>query len=118
MSVQRYLQMIMERLHSGASIKTVYGEPIRAEGKTIIPVAKVAYGFGAGASPVKETGGVKEEKEAGEAGGGICCRPVGIVEITKEETRFIPIDERRKLAGALIVGLILGLWLGTRRSRK
>jgi uncharacterized spore protein YtfJ len=117
MSVQRYLQLIMEHLHSSASVKTVYGDPVTGEGKTIIPVAKVAYGFGTGASPVKKSED-STEGEAGGAGGGICCRPVGIVEITKEETRFIPIDERRKLAGVLLIGLILGLWLGSRRSRK
>ena len=118
MSIQRYLQLIMEHLQSSASMKTVYGDPIIAEGKTIIPVARVAYGFGAGAGPVRKSEDLIEEKEAGGGGGGICCRPVGIVEITKEETRFIPIDERRKLAGALLIGLILGLWLGSRRSRK
>ena len=38
----------MSRLQNSASVKTVYGDPITAEGKTIIPVAKVTYGFGAG----------------------------------------------------------------------
>lgn len=120
MSIQRYLQSIMEHLQSSASIKTVYGDPIIAEGKTIIPVARVAYGFGAGSGPAKKSEGVDqtEEKEAGGGGGGICTRPVGIVEITKEETRFIPIDERRKVAGALLIGLFLGLLFGSRRSRK
>ena len=118
MSIQHYLELIMQRLQSSASIKTVYGEPITAEGKTIVPVAKVAYGFGAGVGPAKKNGDTIEEKEAGGAGGGICCRPVGIVEITKEETKFIPIDERSRLAGALLIGLVVGLWLGSRRSRK
>lgn len=118
MSIQHYLQLIFEHLQSSASVKTVYGEPMTVEGKTIIPVAKVAYGLGAGAGPAKKSSDQIEDKEVGGGGGGISCRPVGIIEITKEETRFIPIDDRRKLAGALIIGLILGLWLGTRRSRK
>jgi uncharacterized spore protein YtfJ len=120
MSLQQYFQSILDRLHTSASVKTVYGDPIIAEGKTIIPVAKVAYGFGAGACPVRKSDGEDqtEGKEAGGGGGGICARPVGVVEITKEGTKFVPIDERKKLAGVLLVGLLLGLWLGSRRSRK
>ena len=107
-------------MQHGAGIKTVYGDPIVVEGKTIIPVAKVAYGFGAGAGPVRKGEGEDQTggKEAGGGGGGIVARPVGVIEITKEETKFVPIDERRKLAGALIIGLLLGLWLGSRRSRR
>lgn len=120
MSIQDYFQSIMERLQSSASVRTVYGEPIVAEGKTIIPVARVAYGFGAGAGPVKKDQGEgqTEAREAGGGGGGVYARPVGVVEITKEDTKFIPIDERRKLAGALLIGLFLGLLIGSRRSRK
>jgi uncharacterized spore protein YtfJ len=120
MSLQQYFQTILDQLQSSASVKTVYGDPIIAEGKTIIPVARVAYGFGAGAGPVRKGEGESqtEGKEAGGGGGGIWARPVGLIEITKEETKFVPIRERRKLVGALLVGLLLGLWLGSRRSRK
>jgi uncharacterized spore protein YtfJ len=119
MSVQEYLQSIMERLQSSAGVKTVYGEPMVAEGKTIIPVARVGYGFGAGTGPVKKDQGEgQKEEEAGGGGGGVYARPVGVLEITKEDTRFIPIDEGRKLAGALLVGLFLGLIIAGRRSRK
>jgi uncharacterized spore protein YtfJ len=120
MSLQQYFQSILDRLQSSASVKTVYGDPIIAEGKTIIPVARVAYGFGAGAGPIRKGEGESptEGKESGGGGGGIYARPVGVIEVTKEETKFIPIGERRKLVGALLVGLLLGLWLGGRRSRK
>ena len=48
MSIQGLFKNISERVQSTASVKAIYGEPISAEGKTIIPVARVAYGFGAG----------------------------------------------------------------------
>ena len=108
----------MSRLQNSASVKTVYGDPITAEGKTIIPVAKVAYGFGACNARKDENEERTEGKEAAGGGGGIYASPVGIIEITEGETRFIPIGDRRKLAGALLVGLFLGLWLASRRSRK
>jgi hypothetical protein len=49
MLVQHLLQAITKRLHSSSSIHTIYGDPIEAQGKTLIPVAKVSYGFGGGA---------------------------------------------------------------------
>lgn len=48
MLVQHLLQAIAERLHSSSSIHTIYGDPIEAQGKTLIPMAKVSYGFGGG----------------------------------------------------------------------
>ena len=116
MSLQQYFQSILDRLQTNATVKTVYGDAITAEGKTIIPVARVAYGFHAGIGPLhKGDGG--EPREGGRGGGGIHIRPVGVLEITKEETKFIPIGERRKVVGALLIGLLLGLWLSGRRSR-
>lgn len=122
-SFQQYFQSIIDRLQSDANIKTVYGDPITAEGKTIIPVAKVGYCFGAGIGPSlsslnKEGKQPAERIERTGMGGGLRARPLGVVEITKEETKFIPIDERGKLAGALLLGLFLGLVIAGRRSRK
>ena len=57
MAVQQLLQSIADKVRSSASVKSVYGEPVEAEGKTIIPVARVAYGFGGGGgtrSPLKK----------------------------------------------------------------
>ncbi len=52
------LQSLHENLSSRAQVKSVFGEPIVAADKTVIPVARVAYGFGAGAG----TGGVGEQR--------------------------------------------------------
>jgi uncharacterized spore protein YtfJ len=44
------LQQMGESLGSSASLKAVFGEPIHAAGRTVVPVAKVSYGFGGGNS--------------------------------------------------------------------
>ena len=116
-SIQQIFQSIIERLQSTASVKTVFGDPIELKGKTIIPVAKVAYGFGAGAGTDKKTESGSGEGGAG-AGGGIMVRPAGVLEITQEGSRFIPIGGRRRLIGALLIGLILGMLVAGRRSRR
>ncbi len=66
MESQALLQSLKESIVSQASVKAIYGEPISAQGKTIIPVAKIMYGFGGGAG----TGGVGDRSAQGEGGGG------------------------------------------------
>jgi uncharacterized spore protein YtfJ len=82
----------------------------------MIPVAKIMYGYGAGAG----TGGVGDTSARGEGGGGgggVRAIPVGVVEISDQQTRFVPITNRKRMAGAVAAGLFLGLLLGRRRRR-
>ena len=70
MSSLPILQSLKESILT-ANVKAVYGEPIAAQGKTVIPVAKLIYGFGGGAG----TGGVGNSGTRGEGGGGGNCLP-------------------------------------------
>jgi len=111
------LQSLKESILSGAGVKAIYGEPITAQGKTIVPVAKLMYGYGAGAG----TGGVGNASAQGEGGGGgagVRAIPVGVIEISEQGTRFIPITSKKKLASAIFVGTLVGIFLGWRRRRR
>jgi hypothetical protein len=44
--------------------------------------------------------------------------PVGVIEISDQQTRFIPITSRKKLTGAVVAGILLGISLGWRRRRR
>lgn len=46
MSAQALLQSLKESILSQASVKAIYGEPILTHGKTIVPLAKIMYGYG------------------------------------------------------------------------
>jgi uncharacterized spore protein YtfJ len=96
---------ISERLKVSADVKVVYGEPQVVEGKTIIPVAVASYVFGAG-------GGIDPQGEGsgGGGGGGMRVKPVGVVEITAERTRFIPILDVNRLATLGLIALALLLF--------
>lgn len=125
MSAKELIEGATEHLRTSASVKTVYGSPITIEGKTVIPVAKVAYGFGAGSGsgPHAKKGGNGKAPKEGEGegegiGGGVAARPVGVVEITDEETRFVPIGGARKLAIIAVLGAGLGAVLGWFLGRK
>ena len=77
-------------------------------GKTIIPIAKVIHGAGA-------------EGEGEGDGLGAYAAPVGVVEISEGETKFVAINSRRKLGIAATVGaaagMLAGLFMGRGRRR-
>src|SRR6476620_2005697 len=116
MSSLALLQSLKESILSQASVKAIYGEPIAAQGKTVIPVARIMYGYGAGAG----TGGMGDTSARGEGGGGgggVRAVPVGVIEVSNQQTRFVPITDRRKLAGVLVAGIGFGMWLAWSRRR-
>ncbi len=113
MSSVAILQSLKESIVT-ANVKAVYGEPISAQGKTIIPVAKIMYGYGGG-SGTGGAGNTMARGEGGGGGGGARAIPVGVVEVSNQSPRFVPISDRRKLAEAVAIGIGLGMWLGFRR---
>ncbi|HJQ65549.1 MAG TPA: spore germination protein GerW family protein [Gemmatimonadales bacterium] len=124
MSAKDLIEGAVEHLQTSASVKTVYGTPITAEGRTVIPVAKVAYGFGAGSGrgvqdkKKGENGKGPVDGEGEGAGGGIAAKPVGVVEITADETKFVQFGAPRKLALTALIGSALGVAIGWLLGRK
>jgi uncharacterized spore protein YtfJ len=112
-------QSLIEHLRSSAGVATVYGAPVEAHGRTLIPVARVAYGFGGGhGSAPGESPGGGESASGGGLGGGVSARPVGVVEIGPEGTRLIVFEDRKKLLASMAAAFFLGVLLGRRLSRR
>jgi len=110
------LESIVDRIKEHANVEAVYGEPIERNGKTVIPVAKVAYGFGGGygseGKESQENGQDHNGGEGGGLGGGVKATPAGVVEITDYETRFIKFSNIKKIAAIAGLFLIFGYLLG------
>jgi uncharacterized spore protein YtfJ len=99
MSILDLLQGMAERVSAGASVRSVYGDPVTAGARTVIPVAEVRYGFGCGGG-----GKGKGGPESGGGGGRAIARPCGALEVAPEGTRFIEFGNRRKLGAAVAAG--------------
>ncbi len=104
---ERIVSDLLERIKASARVEVVYGEAREIGEKTIIPVAVVAYGFGAGAG-----GGI-----GGGGGGGAAVRvqPVGVLEVTGDETRMVPVLDWTRIITTGIT--LLGVWLAVRALR-
>jgi uncharacterized spore protein YtfJ len=116
MSTLAVLQSLKESVLCQASVKALYGEPVSAHGKTVIPVAKITYGYGAGAG----TGGMGDASARGEGGGGggaVRAVPIGVIEISDQPARFVPISNHKKLTAAVLAGIGFGMLMGWRRRR-
>ncbi len=110
MDIQNYYQSFAERLQASAQVKTIFGEPIEALDRIIIPVASIGYGFGGG--PVKK-GETDSVVSVAGGGGGVGAKPIGVFEITDTTTRFIPVGYSwKKGAISVAVGFGLGYLLG------
>ena len=105
------------------SVKTVFGDPIHLEGKTVVPIASVRYGFGggSGAGRRKHAAGSGDDpanqSEGGGGGGGANAIPAGALEITATGTRFIPFANPQLLALAFAGGALFASLLLRRRRR-
>jgi uncharacterized spore protein YtfJ len=116
---------IAELFERSLSIRHVYGEPVHRGETIVIPVAQVAYGFGAGGgqaparalkngSNESPTDKPRSEAQGAGGGGGVRMTPVGALEIGPEGTRFIRLHPLRPWLAAGSIGLAVG-WLLARR---
>lgn len=117
MAEENIIENLATSLGQNASVKNVFGEPVRVGDKTIIPVAKLAYGFGGGFGQGRKKG--KSEVVEGEnenespvgkgagGGGGFNAVAKGIYEITPTSTRFIPANPARKILTGIMIGYLL-----------
>lgn len=104
------LECLAEKLGGRASVSTVYGEPVTHADITIIPVARVGLGFGAG------VGRIRAETAQG-GGGGTSVSPVGYIEIKDGNAVFKPI--RDPLVDVLVpVVSLIGAAFGPRIVRR
>ncbi len=100
------VESIATLLSGNATVRTVYGDPVRADGRTIIPVARVTYGFGGG-----DGAGERGDQQGG--GGGLIARPFGVVEVTERGTRFIRASNRAALGVGVLAGAVAGFAIAT-----
>jgi len=82
-------QALADRVGLKAGAHAVFGQPVEREGITVIPVAKVRWGFGGGGGR-----GIEEGDESGEigegsgGGGGVMASPLGFIQISDGRAEF------------------------------
>ena len=118
-SIDGFVERIAERVGASANVRAVFGEPIERDGITVIPVARVRWGFGGGAGrgpiavgPGTDTEGAATARGIDQGlsgmgtggGGGATADPVGYLEIGPDGVSFIPIGVPMPSPGFLLAG--------------
>ena len=107
-----FVERLAERIGAKVNVSTVFGEPIERGDITVIPVAKVRWGFGGGAGgPVAVGPGLEDDSDGSEGvrqgtghggGGGATADPIGWLEIGPDGTEFKPITPAMPSPGFLL----------------
>jgi uncharacterized spore protein YtfJ len=83
------LETLASRVGVRAGAHAAFGEPVDREGVTVIPVAKVRFGFGGGSGHGIEKGADSNEiGEGSGGGGGAMTSPLGFIEIRDGRAEF------------------------------
>ena len=93
--IQGLMESSMKNIKEMIDVNTIIGEAVQTpDGTTIIPVSKVAFGFGAGGSdiPVKTGNAAGETPFGGGSGAGVSIKPVGFLVVGANQIKLLPID--------------------------
>lgn len=96
MNTKRLIDSAVEHERARASVKAVFGEPLRVDGKTFIPVAKL---------PAAESQGA-------------AAQPLGVVEISGARTKYVGFGQTKRFAWIAAISAALGLLVGRVLGRR
>ncbi|UNO38634.1 spore germination protein GerW family protein [Streptomyces sp. MST-110588] len=108
------LEQLAGKLGRRAPGTVVFGEPVVSQDVTVIPVARIGFGFGG------NTG--QAAGEDGLVGGGVEAKPLGFIEIKEGRTTYKPIRDPwvnvlLPLTGGLLAGAAIVRCLARRGGR-
>lgn len=83
----------MQKLREIADANTIIGQPIQAEGVTIIPISKLTVGFASGGSDFASKNQKPEADNAfgGGSGAGMSLSPVAFLIVRGDTVRLMPV---------------------------
>jgi uncharacterized spore protein YtfJ len=91
-----------------------FGTPVERDGKVVIPVARISFGYGMGfgggsGTDADEFGDSKGGGEGGGGGGGGggSSTPVAVIEMTRDQVSIRPIEDTTRIS---ISGMMLVAW--------
>lgn len=113
--MDRVIEGAIGKALTHADVRTVFGEPVTQDDRTVIPVARVTanYGFGAGGGEGEREDTPNRGSGGGGGGGGrVRARPIGFIEMSNDSTRFVPIVDRSEIFSRLgTIAMIAALFI-------
>ena len=121
MDITETIEGMKNALGDRLNTRTAYGEPIEIDGVTVIPVARVFLGFGAGGgvgeAEHSTNGGEATAPVGGGGGGGGLVQPLGFIEIDTTGARWVPLEPSRAELGLRAL-MLVAIMLPLRRAAR
>ncbi|MFA5383627.1 MAG: GerW family sporulation protein [Eubacteriales bacterium] len=96
--IEGLMKTAMESIKEMIDVNTVIGDPVETpDGIIIIPISRVAFGFGAGGGEFEhdvqeERGDVQKPFFGGGSGAGVSVQPVGFLVVGHGNIRLLPVE--------------------------
>ncbi len=91
--VEEIMRAIVGELKSMAKSETIIGEPITLGDKLVVPICKIAVGFGAGGGEGEQDGSKKGF--GGGGGAGVTIEPAAFIVMAGEKVSLLPMKSGR-----------------------
>jgi len=93
MTIQEVISEVTKELEKVVSAQTVIGEPIIANGKTLIPVTKLSVGFASAGCEVGAKDNSIKPSYGGGGGAGAKIEPIAFIVIDDEKTEILTLNQ-------------------------
>lgn len=104
--IKGLMETAMTQIKEMVDVNTIVGDAVESpDGTVIIPISKVAFGFGAGGSEFGEKPAVTADSTAkfgGGSGGGVSITPVAFMVVGQGQIKLMPVDKAESPASELI----------------
>lgn len=91
--IEGLMSEAMKNIKGMVDVNTIIGDVVTTpDGTTIIPVSRVAFGFGAGGSEFGATGENSAKNFGGGSGAGVSINPVAFLVVNDDQIRLLPVD--------------------------
>ena len=109
------LQKRFQDMQAKANVRTVFGDVMELDGRRVIPVASVQYGFGMGGGTGPKPGegeapggdALHQMVQGGGGGAGVRVEPVALIEVANGKLKVEPIVNVTRLA---TLAMIVAAW--------
>ena len=99
-AIEGLMGVTMDKIREMVDVNTIIGEPITADGTTIIPISKVSFGFASGGSDLP----AKTPKDlfGGGAGAGITIQPIAFIVVKNNEVKLLQMNVNGNVATGIV----------------
>ena len=93
--IKGLMETAMQNIKEMVDVNTIVGDTIEAgDGTVVVPISKVAFGFGAGGSEFGKNENNSSAKFGGGSGGGVSIEPVAFMVVGQGQIKLVPVDKQ------------------------